>query len=562
MGEVFDTDLSAAHFSDADGNPLPIRSLRVETGEVLDPEAIQAVDPEEQFEGYTGNAGMTMDHWYRHAAIFLWPDRKHFAVLCDAGTHSAVEALGQLVGQWRKSGQKDEALRAQGVEFAAAILGRWGEHPHSSWRGFEAGAKPCALFESLAALDEPRLIRAYLAEVMTRDAAVDPGKPLLNVLKRHGWASFQPELEAVFRITTVATLERNVQLLGHISSANPRKREEWLKLCGALAEAAVGAVEAVDQIKAETDYRLRGLNRVRLLTALAQALLAAGRGPLLARLVTHTLARPGEYPLVAAHLAALTDLGPWVKKNLKKPCPALAGWVGACRGQLEALTGQAPKPFADLRRPAALTCRCEDCAGLKRFLEDPREEVHRVRAIQHRRTHLEEVISRHQCDLDLTTESAGGPRTPSSAPRTARRTRQSSRRFTSTSNTWRRSARSRPACRTEGPRSLGRELVNRRLGVGLAGPEDGGGEALLVGRVGEVLRLQAEAGVLAVAGAALALELAVEGVGRVELYPRLGGEHRQHPPGPGLAHARRQAGRLLAGLVEHEVDVVAAWPRL
>ena len=35
--------------------------LNVEKDEILDPEALQEVDPEEEFEGYTGNAGMTLD---------------------------------------------------------------------------------------------------------------------------------------------------------------------------------------------------------------------------------------------------------------------------------------------------------------------------------------------------------------------------------------------------------------------------------------------------------------------------------------------------------------------
>jgi hypothetical protein len=45
---------------------------------------LENVEPGEEFEGYTGNASMTLDRWDRHGVIFLWPNRKHFQVICQA----------------------------------------------------------------------------------------------------------------------------------------------------------------------------------------------------------------------------------------------------------------------------------------------------------------------------------------------------------------------------------------------------------------------------------------------------------------------------------------------
>src|SRR4051812_32968201 len=55
MEEVYDTSLTAEHWSDPEGNVLPIGKLSVEEDEVLDPDALKDVDPEEEYEGYTGN---------------------------------------------------------------------------------------------------------------------------------------------------------------------------------------------------------------------------------------------------------------------------------------------------------------------------------------------------------------------------------------------------------------------------------------------------------------------------------------------------------------------------
>jgi hypothetical protein len=133
MGEVFDSSLTAERLTDSEGKPLPIASLDFdEEEEILDPDALEGGNVEEEFEGYTGNAGMTLERWYRHAAIVLWPDRVHFDVLCAGGSRMAVPALNDLVGRWQRARKQDApALRAQCLEFAGRILANWSERQHA-----------------------------------------------------------------------------------------------------------------------------------------------------------------------------------------------------------------------------------------------------------------------------------------------------------------------------------------------------------------------------------------------------------------------------------------------
>jgi hypothetical protein len=314
------------------------------------------------------------------------------------------------VNRWRKAGKKDaEALRAQCVDFARAIIARWPENPHPG--SYYAREETAPLFPLLEALDEPGLFKAYLAEVLPKDAAADPGKSLAAVCKKHGWGAFRPELEAAFNQTTTQTLERNVRLLEHLCLARPKKAE-GAELCQALDRALVTALERLDQEKAGADYwRPRRTARAEVLAGLARSLLATGQEDLLARLVEHALARPETYPLTEAHMAALTDLEPWLRKNVKEPSAGLSRWLAACRTQLEALTEQMPQPPADFRRDAAISCKCADCAEMKRFLADPQAPVLHFRAAEHRRKHVEMHIRNHRIDLDLRTEQRGSPYT-------------------------------------------------------------------------------------------------------------------------------------------------------
>jgi hypothetical protein len=132
---------------------------------------------------------------------------------------------------------------------------------------------------------------------------------------------------------------------------------------------------------------------------------------LLARFVAHALAKPKKYPLTPDHMAALVALRPWLKKNVKRPVPGLTQWIASCREQLESLTARVPQEPRDYRRAAHVTCQCAECGELKRFLEDPNESVHRFRAREKVRDHLEHQIRDRKLDLNFKTERTGSPYT-------------------------------------------------------------------------------------------------------------------------------------------------------
>src|SRR5207244_2317780 len=112
--------------------------------------------------------------------------------------------------------------------------------------GFVEAEEPSPLLGSLVELDDPKLIKDYLTEVLAKDASVDPGKSLPKACQKHGWSAFRPELEVVFKKTTAATIARNVRLLEQLCVAKPKQKEEWLALGEALARSTVKALEEID----------------------------------------------------------------------------------------------------------------------------------------------------------------------------------------------------------------------------------------------------------------------------------------------------------------------------
>src|SRR6185437_2802440 len=201
MGEVYDTSLTAEQWRSPDGQAPPFGKIPVEREEVVPPESLTDSDPEEDFEGYTGNAGMTLERWYRHAAVVIWPNLWHLDILCQIGSREALPELARMVSAWQTSSESEaDAHRTQCLGFAGKILSKWPEVTHRRWNQVEDDKAPDPM-ASLARLDEPQLIGIYLRATLVKDASLTPGKATAKVIARHGWENLRRELVVLFGAT-------------------------------------------------------------------------------------------------------------------------------------------------------------------------------------------------------------------------------------------------------------------------------------------------------------------------------------------------------------------------
>jgi hypothetical protein len=85
-------------------------------------------------------------------------------------------------------------------------------------------------------------------------------------------------------------------------------------------------------------------------------------------------------------------------------------WVHAAQFLL-ARSEQPPSPPTDWRQAVTLSCKCEDCRGLRKFTADPETREARFRVRQDRRQHLHRQIEQHGLDMTHVTERKGSPQT-------------------------------------------------------------------------------------------------------------------------------------------------------
>ena len=127
MGEVYDEYLKVDCWSDREGMPTDFGEMSLEQDEIIAEGSLDDWDlTQEDFEGFTGNAGMTLERWYRRAAVVVWPQANHFRVLCQAGTDASIVGLEVMVKAWKRARKSDrKQQRADCLKFASAILESW-----------------------------------------------------------------------------------------------------------------------------------------------------------------------------------------------------------------------------------------------------------------------------------------------------------------------------------------------------------------------------------------------------------------------------------------------------
>lgn len=410
MGEIYDWSLSADHWSDRHGHKVLLGEIRLDESEIVASEALDQAEPNrEDFEGYTGNAGMTLERWYHRAAVVIWPRSKHFHVLCSAGTDASIGGLEPLVTRLQRAGKaKREELRRECLAFASAILDSW-QPGHRGYPWGKTDRVDRNVFpDLLCQLGDVELVQRFLVKVMPADGTVQVGKSFVKFCQQQGWANFAAEIATVLETMTAATAIRNAELLQALCVSRD-KNAERIQLCRRLSERAVQALAALDQRPGNRDWQWQELDRAALLGSLVTALAAVGAEPSLSQLLDHALACD-KYDLTAAHLAAIFALESRLAK-LPGGDTAVSRWLAACRRELEIRTAEAPRKPTDYRRADKLSCKCADCRALGAFLADPVRQQARFPMAKERRRHLHSIIDSNHCDCTHVTEHRGSPHT-------------------------------------------------------------------------------------------------------------------------------------------------------
>ena len=411
--ELIDRSLALDYWVDADGRIGPRHALAV-TEEQLhafsDTDEAYLVD--EQYEGYMGNWGETLDYWYRRAALVIQSpaaaERTGFQL-------DPLAALGRLQALARDPARAD-VLAAQ-VGHVRDLLAREGRPQDAAW------LQPCA--EIAAALPDADEARALMAGFMPASFTPADAPALARLQAGRGVAWLQSLWDRWAQ--EAARSERWWPLAGGgPGDAAPRRRGLWPEplpefatagLAAGLAPALLARVLGVHALDAlvRADGRRAGQTPAQRLEALPGALddacaLAAAlqvlpaASPCLERLLDYVAAHPGLYPgteLMPLIVAAGGAASRWPTGG-----PLRERVVAA----LQAALAQAPSPPDDHTvRGIEWTCACADCVPVRRWAESPTAQPLVLAMAEPRRRHVVESLQQAAAPITGLTIRQGSP---------------------------------------------------------------------------------------------------------------------------------------------------------
>ncbi len=419
IGETYEDELSGTEWTDSDGKKQPWGQIAFDLSAIVSSEPIDDWNPtSEEFEGYTGNAGNTLDRWYHRSAIVVWHRDHHFEVVASSGAADCISLFGSMTNKLAKTPKKRfDAARRDCIRFAGAIVAHWPRRfsENRRFRGVEES--PLDAFpKHLLTLHDRDAVAALLTKLAGHDEALPLESFVPAACREFGWTAFAQELKQLLTVRTEKFGRpelplRDIEWLSAFC-CDPATDPGKLILAGELCKIAVERF--CEPLPQRPSYHSPHYPREvsvaeKSLPMLLQALAVSGRDEDLSRVIRFVQELPDEFSLDDCQVAALKSLIPWSRQRFGSVHPQFKSWLDAVRGQLERATAREPTPPADWARPADVDCKCQFCAQLKAFLADPAREVGRIAAREDMRRHLIDVINRNQCDVKHALESKGSP---------------------------------------------------------------------------------------------------------------------------------------------------------
>lgn len=400
MGDVMEEYTEVKHWLENDSPTLGTVYLN-EENMVTDLEIGIGKPSEKEEEGYTGNAGMTMEYWYHYGAVVLWPKSSHLEFL----EKTEVKVKLDWLRYYLDNGDNREGLpSSQHVPALLTTLdpekmgGYFSDHDYSVIA--QALAQPFC--QQLWTSSAPDLLTATFTGINTESwiqlaKSVQPAM-LVSSFKKVAKSGDSLKLNHYLDI-----------LLSFIETKQPELESFVLQQMEDLAQAYQRA--QVNKLKKEEyDYYNDVPARIEIAKAIVQKIL----------LLSHL--KEDETDWLYELLDALVSPGPrkYVNKVLvatvlADECPSgrLSNWLRqACIGDLQDRTAVLPQPPEDWKREVPSTnSHRKEWEMLRPFLESPTTQVFDYPQNEAGRDHLTRIIKSQKIDVRMETIRKGRPYT-------------------------------------------------------------------------------------------------------------------------------------------------------
>ena len=403
--ELIDEDMVLDFWVNADDRPLRRDALHVAPADTVSfTETGEDFLVDEEYEGYMGNYGETLDYWYRHAALViqtpLAAEASRFttdfdAALADALVLARARRGDELSQRLQAAGK---ALRMQCQTHGRKLLGGYAELPAA----LPDAAQAHALCEGFPWTDLVPGDAAALAHLARRWGAPWMQALLQTLTARSmAWRFSQWNDKQDDGVAPWPQSLADFVLKGESAGLQAAVIDDILDRCSA-------ALIAADKSFAARPPALRSATLERRLQALGDLAAALQRSTTApqhqAALVRHVQAHPGLYPL--RQLRPLLEAWP-PDAVVLQPVQALrAAVIQALQQALD----EPALPAGDCGlRDIEWTCRCKDCGEVIAWAESANGQPLTMAMAEPRRQHVQSRLQETGVTLDTETVKQGSP---------------------------------------------------------------------------------------------------------------------------------------------------------
>ncbi|MFV0445959.1 MAG: 2OG-Fe(II) oxygenase, partial [Planctomycetaceae bacterium] len=416
LGEVYEDELSASGWKTLSGKSQSFGNISLSIEAIISSTPLEDWKPtREEYEGYTGNAGNTLDRWYHRSVLVVWLREQHYRVLASAGLDAV---LPQYLSQWKKLKKTAKKRAAEAtsdvVQFARAIIGAWPKrYGFESPRRWGAGDDPALpvmeFIETLLPLQDLATMLDFLRVVGERDRSRPVSELVLQTGWEFGWGSLSDTLVGMVSQPKDPYSRDDGPIATRDLSwfrAICRERKDDAERQALIDRLAVIFTQLFCQPPArdvrryyDSDEEPEATTCESNLLPLLEALLAGKRDDDLEQVVAFTRAQPNLFRRELCQVPTLNKFIPQARKRTAGSSPAVEDWLEEVRRQLTDATAKEPVTPCDWSRPVVAKCTCRFCQELSGFLSDPLREVGEIVAGEGDRNHLTQQIHREKLDV-------------------------------------------------------------------------------------------------------------------------------------------------------------------
>ena len=411
IGEVVDCDLWLDSWVDPSGARPRLGRLPLGEGELLPLDCLEDAEPDEQsVHEASGNEGVDVTHRYRRAALVIWPWTNTLKNIAAGRISTAIDRAEE---ELRNPGRLLEAVESR-AQLLAQLREAWpAEQRYDEKEQAENRRKMLSLLSKVS--DVKEAVRFLNATVMDAYDGRE-NEALARLLGDLGPSVTGEFLPRLVKAQVRWHASRVIKLLArlganHPAAGNPAWRETH-------AEAVLAALkelpEAFQSRKRPDALEWHRPEPPQVLDAESVSSLFhmawdLGLHSAVEAAVLVVRQHPDSVRPERALPEALVAL-----KRTDADLTAIPSfgtlWLHAADSLL-ARSATSPEPPRDWFIDAALPCRCDHCAKLRRFCEDRSADTARFPLREDLRKHLSTEIRRAGLDISCTTEKRGSPYT-------------------------------------------------------------------------------------------------------------------------------------------------------